>query len=222
MRDSFRLYLSEFIGTFILVFVATGAVIVNDVSGGVVTHVGIALATGLVVMVVVYSIGDVSGAHINPAVTLGFMLARRFPLSRFFQYIAAQCLGAVLASVLLSYLFQQHTSLATTAPSGPVMQSFLMEVVLTFMLMFVILSVSTGSMEKGIMAGSAIGAFIGLAVLFAGPISGASMNPARSLAPALVSMDLGYLWIYLTAPFIGAALSVIAFRLVHKPYRAFC
>ena len=217
MRESLRLYLAEFIGTFILVFVATGAVIVNDVSGGVVTHVGIAIATGLVVMVVVYSIGDVSGSHINPAVTLGFMLANRFPLSRFAQYLVAQCLGAVLASLLLSFLFQEHTNLAVTTPSGPVLQSFLIELVLTFMFMFVILSVSTGSMEKGIMAGSAIGAFVGLAVLFAGPISGASMNPARSLAPALVTMDLGSLWIYLTAPFIGAAISVIAFRLVHRP-----
>lgn len=218
LNDSLRLYLAEFIGTFMLVFVATGAVIVNDASGGVVTHVGIAIATGLVVMVVVYSIGDVSGAHINPAVTLGFMLASRFPLNRFFQYLIAQCLGAVLASLLLSYLFAEHTNLATTVPGGPVLQSFLMETVLTFMLMFVILSVSTGSMEKGIMAGSAIGAFIGLAVLFAGPISGASMNPARSLAPALVSLDFGPLWIYLTAPFIGAAIAVVAFRLVHKPY----
>ena len=218
MRDSSRLYMAEFIGTFILVFVATGAVIINDVSGGVVTHVGIAIATGLVVMVVVYSIGDVSGSHINPAVTLGFMLASRFPLTRFVQYLFAQCLGAVLASLLLSYLFLEHTDLATTVPSGPVMQSYLMEVVLTFFFMFVILSVSTGSMEKGIMAGSAIGAYVGLAVLFAGPISGASMNPARSLAPAVVSLDFSYLWIYLTAPFIGAAVAVVAFRLVHKPY----
>lgn len=213
-----RLYLSEFIGTFILVFVATGVVIVNDASGGVVTHVGIAIATGLVVMVVVYSIGDVSGAHINPAVTVGFLLANRFPLGRFLQYIIAQCAGAVLASLLLSYIFLDSSGLATTTPSGPMIQSFLLEIVITFFLMFIILSVSTGSMEKGIMAGSAIGAFVGLAVLFAGPVSGASMNPARSLAPALVSLDFTALWIYWTAPFVGSAIAVIAFRLVHKPY----
>ena len=218
MKDSLRLYLAELIGTFILVFVATGAVIVNDVSGGSLTHVGIAIATGLVVMVVVYSIGDVSGAHINPAVTLGFMLAGRFPIGRFVQYLGAQCIGAILASLLLGYLFQEHTNLATSVPAGPEMQSFILEIIITFMLMFVILSVSTGSMEKGIMAGSAIGAFIGLAVLFAGPISGASMNPARSLAPAIVTMDYTSLWIYLTAPFIGAAIAVVAFRLVHKTY----
>jgi aquaporin NIP len=218
LNDSLRLYLAEFIGTFILVFVATGAVIVNDTSGGVVTHVGIAIATGLVVMVVVYSIGDVLGSHINPAVTLGFMLASRFPPSRFIQYLFAQCLGAVLASLLLAYLFSEHTNLATTVPSGPVLQSFLMELIITFIFMFIILSVSTGSMEKGIMAGSAIGAFVALAVLFAGPVSGASMNPARSLAPALVTMELSYLWIYLTAPFIGSAVAVVAFRLVHRPY----
>ena len=119
MKDSLRLYLAELIGTFILVFVATGAVIVNDVAGGPLTHVGISIATGLVVMVVVYSIGDVSGAHINPAVTLGFMLASRFPIGRFFQYLGAQCLGAVLASLLLGYLFSDNTNLATTVPSQP-------------------------------------------------------------------------------------------------------
>lgn len=146
------------------------------------------------------------------------MLASRFPLSRFIQYLFSQCLGAVLASLLLSYLFQEHASLAATVPSGPAMQSFLMEMVLTFIIMFVILSVSTGGMEKGIMAGSAIGAFVGLAVLFAGPISGSSMNPARSLAPAVMSLDFGYLRIYLTAPFIGSAVAVVAFRLAHKPY----
>ena len=197
---------------------ATGAVIINDVSGGVVTHIGIAISTGLVVMAVIYSIGDVSGAQINPAVTIGFMLASRFPLSRFFQYLLAQCLGAVAASLLLSYLFAEHMNLAATVPSGPVYQSFIMELILTFFLMFVILSVSTGSMEKGIMAGSAIGAVVGLAVLFAGPVSGASMNPARSLAPALVTFQFSYLWIYLTAPFIGAAIAVAAFRLVHRAY----
>ncbi len=217
MNDSIRLYASEFIGTFFLVFVATGVVIVNQVSGGAITHTGIAITTGLVVMAIVYAIGDVSGAHINPAVTVGFWLAGRFPGSRVVQYILSQCMGAVLASLLLAFLFPELVSLTVTLPSGSILQSFVLEIIITLFLMFVILSVSTGSMEKGIMAGSAIGAVVGLSVLWAGPVTGASMNPARSIAPALVSLDFSSLWIYVTGPVIGAAISVIAFRIVHKP-----
>lgn len=217
MKDSIRLYASEFIGTFFLVFIATGVVIVNHVSGGAIIHAGIAIATGLVVMAIVYAIGDVSGAHINPAVTVGFWLAGRFPGSRVVQYILSQCLGAVLASLLLAFLFPELVSLTVTLPSGSIMQSFVLEIMITLFLMFVILSVSTGSMEKGIMAGSAIGAVVGLSVLWAGPVTGASMNPARSIAPALVSLDFSSLWIYVAGPVIGAAISVIAFRIVHKP-----
>ena len=217
MKDSIRLYASEFIGTFFLVFIATGVVIVNHVSGGAIIHAGIAITTGLVVMAIVYAIGDVSGAHINPAVTVGFWLAGRFPGSRVVQYILSQCLGAVLASLLLAFLFPELVSLTVTLPSGSIMQSFVLEIMITLFLMFVILSVSTGSMEKGIMAGSAIGAVVGLSVLWAGPVTGASMNPARSIAPALVSLDFSSLWIYVAGPVIGAAISVITFRIVHKP-----
>jgi aquaporin NIP len=217
LKDSIRLYASEFIGTFFLVFVATGVVIVNHVSGGAITHTGSAITTGLVVMAIVYAIGDVSGAHINPAVTVGFWLAGRFPGSRVVQYILSQCLGAVLASLLLAFLFPELVSLTVSLPSGSIMQSFLLEIIITLFLMFVILSVSTGSMEKGIMAGSAIGAVVGLSVLWAGPVTGASMNPARSIAPALMSLDFSSLWIYVAGPVIGAAISVIAFRIVHKP-----
>jgi aquaporin Z len=217
LKDSIRLYASEFIGTFFLVFVATGVVIVNHVSGGAITHMGIAITTGLVVMAIVYAIGDISGAHINPAVTVGFWLAGRFPGSRVVQYILSQCLGAVLASLLLAFLFPELVPLTVTLPSGSIMQSFVLEIMITLFLMFVILSVSTGSMEKGIMAGSAIGAVVGLSVLWAGPVTGASMNPARSIAPALISLDFSSLWIYVAGPVIGAAISVIAFRIVHKP-----
>lgn len=217
LNDSIRLYASEFLGTFFLVFVATGVVIVNDLSGGAVTHTGIAITTGLVVMAVVYAIGDVSGAHINPAVTVGFWLAKRFPGYRVIQYIISQCLGAVAASLLLAYLFPELVPLTVTSPSGPLVQSLIIEIIITLFLMFVILSVSTGSKEKGIMAGSAIGAVVGLSVLWAGPVTGASMNPARSIAPALVSLDFTSLWIYIAGPVIGAAVSVIAFRIVHKP-----
>jgi len=217
LNDSIRLYASEFLGTFFLVFAATGVVIVNDLSGGAITHTGIAITTGLVVMAIVYAVGDVSGSHINPAVTVGFWLSGRFPGYRVIQYIISQCLGAIAASLLLAFLFPDLISLTVTHPSGPLMQSFILEIVITLFLMFVILSVSTGSMEKGIMAGSAIGGVVGLSVLWAGPITGASMNPARSLAPALVSLDFASLWIYIAGPIIGAALSVIAFRIIHKP-----
>lgn len=217
VSNSIRLYASEFLGTFFLVFAATGVVIVNDMAGGVITHTGIAITTGLVVMAIIYSVGDVSGSHINPAVTVGFWLAGRFSGYRVIQYIVSQCLGAIAASLLLLYLFPDMISLTVTMPSGAIMQSFVLEIALTFFLMFVILSVSTGSMEKGIMAGSAIGAVVGLSVLWAGPITGASMNPARSIAPAVVSMDFAHLWIYIAGPVIGAAISVIAFRLIHKP-----
>jgi len=217
LNNSVRLYASEFIGTFFLVFAATGVVIVNDISGGAITHTGIAITTGLVVMAIVYAVGDVSGSHINPAVTVGFWLAGRFPGYRVIQYIVSQCLGAIAASLLLAFLFPELISLTVTHPSGPIMQSFVLEIVITLFLMFIILSVSTGSMEKGIMAGSAIGGVVGLTVLWAGPITGASMNPARSIAPALVSLDFATLWIYIAGPIIGAALSVIAFRIIHKP-----
>lgn len=217
MNDSVRLYASEFLGTFFLVLAATGVVIVNDLAGGAITHTGIAITTGLVVMAVVYSVGDVSGAHINPTVTVGFWLAGRFPGYRVVQYIVSQCLGALAASLLLLFLFPDLISLTVTMPAGSVTQSFVLEIAITFFLMFVILSVSTGSMEKGIMAGSAIGGVVGLSVLWAGPISGASMNPARSIAPAIVSLDFASLWVYIAGPVIGAVISVVAFRIVHKP-----
>lgn len=214
MNNDLRLCFAEALGTFILVFAGTGAMIVNGLYGGIITHMGVAIAWGLVVMTVVYAFGDVSGAHVNPAVTVGFWLARRFPGRRVAPYIMSQCIGAILASLVLSLLFTNSSGLGMTVPSGPAIQSFVVEIILTFYLMFVILSVATGSKEKGVMAGCAIGAVVGLEALFAGPVSGASMNPARSLAPALASMRLEYLWIYLSAPFIGSSLAVAAFHLV--------
>lgn len=203
-----KLY-AELFGTFALVFAGTGAIVADDASGGAVTHVGVALTFGLVVMSLIYALGDVSGAHFNPAVTLGFFLARRFPGRQVVPYIASQCAGALLASALLLSLFpEQHATLGATRPGGPAAQSFVLEIVLTLVLMFVILSVSTGAKEKGITAGIAVGAVIGLEALFAGPICGASMNPARSLAPALLSVHLDGLWIYLTAPILGAGLAI--------------
>lgn len=208
MRKNF----AEFLGSFALVFAGTGAIVINDVSGGTITHVGIAMTFGLVVLAMIYAVGDISGAHLNPAVTIGFWLARRFPAKQILPYVASQSLGAVLASVMLKILFPAHDRLGGTLPVGTVTQSFLLELILTFILMFVILNVSTGAKEKGITAGIAVGAVIGLEAMFAGPISGASMNPVRSLAPALVSMHFEHLWIYLVAPVLGAALAVVACR----------
>ncbi len=206
---------AEAIGTFALVFAGCGAIVVNDVRDGAVTHVGIALTFGLVVMTMIYAVGDVSGAHLNPAVTIGFWAARRLDSASVIPYIVAQLVGAFLASGSLRLLFPRHETLGSTVPFGSWHQSFFLEVVLTALLMFVILCVSSGAKEKGIMAGAAVGAVIGLEALFAGPISGASMNPARSLAPAVVSADLQYVWLYLTAPVIGALLAVFGCRFVH-------
>ncbi len=199
---------AEFVGTFVLVFAGTGAIIINDLSGGTITHLGVAITFGLVILTMIYTVGDVSGAHMNPAVTFGFYLARQFSDRNVLPYISSQLLGAMVGSLCLRLMFAQHQMLGSTQPSGSVMQSFAMEIVLSLILMFVILSVSTGAKEKGVTAGIAVGSTVALAALFAGPISGASMNPARSLAPALLSVHFENLWIYLTAPFIGAALAV--------------
>jgi aquaporin Z len=216
-REQIRKYCAEVLGTFCLVFAGTGAIVVNDVSGGVVTHVGVALTFGLIVMAMIYAIGDVSGAHMNPAVTVGFWFSGRFPGRTVVPYIGSQLIGAFLASGLMRAMFLSHASLGATKPAGPELQSFVMEVVLTAILMFVILAVSSGAKEKGLMAGIAIGGLIGLEALFAGPICGASMNPARSIAPAVVSGNLSGLWIYIAAPLLGSAIGVGCCRMVHAP-----
>ncbi len=208
---------AELFGTFALVFAGTGAIIINEVSGGTITHVGIALTFGLIVLAMVYALGDVSGCHLNPAVTVGFFVARRFPGRWVGPYLCSQCLGAILASLVLKLMFPTHASLGATQPAGAVLQSFVLEFILTLILMFVILSVSTGSKEKGLLAGVAVGAVIALEALFAGPISGASMNPARSLAPALVAMRWESVWIYLTAPVLGACAGVWSCRCIQDP-----
>lgn len=198
---------SECLGTFALVFAGTGAAIVNELTG-LVTHVGVALTFGLVVLALVYALGDVSGAHFNPAVTLGFVLARRFPLREAGPYVLVQCLGACLASLTLLAIFPDSDKLGATIPRGPAWQSFVLEVLLTGFLMFVILNSTAGAKEKGLVVGIVVGAVIALEALFAGPVSGASMNPARSLAPAVVSRHLEGLWLYVLAPVLGAAAAV--------------
>jgi aquaporin NIP len=200
--------LAECFGTFCLVFAGTGAIVINDVSGGAISHVGVALTFGLVVLAMIYTVGDISGAHLNPAVTLGFFAARRFERRRVLPYIGSQLVGAFAASGLLRVLFPTQATLGATTPAGPAWQSFVLEFVLTGILMFVILSVSTGAKERGITAGLVVGAVIALEAMFAGPICGASMNPARSLAPAVVSAHLSDVWLYLLAPSLGALAAV--------------
>lgn len=211
-----RKCVAEAIGTFALVFAGTGAIVINDVSQGAISHVGIALTFGLVVMAMIYAIGDVSGAHINPAVTMAFWVARRFDGRHVVPYIAAQLLGALVASGVLRVLFLEHATLGATLPAGPWWQSFVFEVLLTFLLMFVILNVSTGAKEKGIMAGAAVGGVVAFEALFAGPICGASMNPARSIAPALVSLNVQHVWLYIVAPMLGALLAVPGCRCIQE------
>ena len=209
--------LAEFLGTFGLVFAGTGAIVINHAAGGVIGHAGIALTFGLVVMAMIHTFGDVSGAHLNPAVTLGFWAARRFPLREVPGYVGAQVSGALAASALLAGLFPEDRTLGATLPAGGEGQSLIMELVLTALLMLTILSVSTGAKEKGITAGIAIGGVIALEAMFAGPVCGASMNPARSLAPALVSGHLDHLWIYLYAPIVGALIAVPLCMGVREP-----
>jgi aquaporin NIP len=203
-----KLLLAELFGTFWIVFAGTGAIIVNDATGAL-GHSGVALTFGLIVFAMIAALGDISGAHFNPAVTIGFYLARRFPLTMVGPYVFSQLCGALLASLTLRYLFPLHETLGATLPAGSAAQSWLLELILMLGLMYVILSVSHGAREKGITAGLAIGGVVALQALFAGPISGASMNPARSLAPALVSGELTSLWIYLTAPVVGACAAVL-------------
>ena len=215
-----RLFLAECFGMFCLVFAGTGAIVVDQLTDGGVSHVGIALTFGLVVMVMINTLGDVSGCHINPAVTLGFWVAGRLAGRQVPLYVAAQCVGGLAASGSLRLLFPDVETLGETVPSGSPLQSFLLESLLTFMLMTVILSVATGGKEKGLLAGITIGAVIALEALFAGPISGASMNPARSLGPAVMLLRFESLWVYLLAPCLGAAAAVPLSRVLFFPGRS--
>ncbi len=205
-----RKYLAEIIGTFALVFCGTGAIVINQESGGAITHVGIAITFGLIVSAMIYTIGDISGAHLNPAVTIAFWVAKEFPAKEIIPYIISQGIGAFIASFALKFLFPANQVLGSTLPSGSPMQSFILELILTFILMFVILHVAKGSKEQGMFAGLAIGSVVLLEAMFAGPICGASMNPIRSLAPAIASGHLEHLWVYITAPVIGAVIAVFS------------
>jgi aquaporin NIP len=207
-------YVAEFIGTFVLVFCGTGAIVINDITKGTVTHVGISLTFGLIVMAMIYVLGDKSGAHLNPAVTFAFAVNKSFPVKEITPYVFSQFTGAMVASLLLKLLFPSSHLLGATIPSGSNMQSFVLEFILTSILMLVIISVATGAKEQGLFAGVTIGSVVGLEAMFAGPICGASMNPVRSLAPALISGELKQVWIYLTAPVLGALSGIFIHKLI--------
>jgi len=213
-REVAQAALAEGIGTFALVFAGTGAVIIDATTGGAVTHVGIGLTFGLIIFVMISAVGHISGAHFNPAVTLAFAAARHFPWARVAPYVFAQCSGALVASLLLRGMFGNLAHLGATLPRGSDGQSLLLEAVLTFFLMFVITAVATDTRAVTQTAALAIGGTVGLEALFAGPISGASMNPARSLAPAIVGGTGASLWLYLVGPILGAIAGAWTYRLV--------
>jgi aquaporin NIP len=201
-----RALVAEAIGTFALVFAGCGAIMV-DAKTGALGHLGVAFSFGLVIMVMIYAVGHISGAHFNPAVTLAFTLTRHFPWTRAATYWGAQLVGALLAAALLRGSLGDLAHVGATLPSGSQGQAFLWELVLTFFLMLVIMAVATDSRAVGEAAAIAIGGTVGLDALFGGPITGASMNPARSIGPAVVSGDLHALWLYILAPAVGAALA---------------
>lgn len=202
---------AEFIGTFAMVFCGTAAMAVNETTGAV-AHEGVAITWGLIVMVMIYAFGEQSGAHFNPAVTLSFALAKRFNWKNVPPYILTQALGAIAASVAVKALIPASELIGATVPSIPHISAFWLEMLLSFFLMITILHISTGSKEIGPIAGLAVGSVILLEAMFAGPLTNASMNPIRSLAPALVGNHWEPMWLYFTAPFIGMALAVVAFR----------
>ena len=203
---------AEFVGTFMLVFVATGVVMANDFSGGQISHLGVGLSTGLVVTVAIFALGHVSGAHINPAVTFGFAIGGHFPWRRVPGYVIAQMAGGILASAVLLALMGNIAHVGANIPALGTSQSLGLEVILTFMLMLVIVAVATDSKAQGRLAAIAIGATVGLEVIFAGPLSGASMNPARSLSPALVGWTWTAQWIFVVGPLAGAAIAALFYR----------
>jgi aquaporin NIP len=205
-------FLAECIGTFGLVFCGTGAVVINEVSGGTVSHVGVAITFGLIVIAMIYAFGEKSGAHLNPAVTIAFAINKIFPAKDVLPFVLSQLTGAFIASLSILLLFPSSKLLGATIPAGSDIQSFVLEFILTFLLMLVIVRVATGSKEQGMFAGIAIGSVVLLEAMFAGPISGASMNPARSIAPAIVSGEIKHLWIYIVAPVSGAVFAII----IHK------
>ena len=206
--------LAEGIGTFGLVFATAGANVVNELSDGRITHLGVGIVSGLIITAMIYAVGHISGAHFNPAVTVGFAVGRHFPMKEIPVYWAAQLLGGSVGALSLLGLFGKVGIMGGTVPRGSTLESFGFEIPLTFILMFVIMAVATDSRAQGAQAALAVGVTVGLNSIFGGPISGASMNPARSFGPALAAWNWGDHWIYWTAPFVGAGLGAVAYNVV--------
>ena len=210
----FGIYIAEAMGTFTLVFAGCGAIVIDRISHGQITHVGVAITFGLVIADMIYTIGHISGAHMNPCVTLAFALTRHFSFRRVPGYWLAQFVGAAAAALLLRALFGNVAHLGATLPSGGSGQSFVLEIVMTFFLMFVVMAVATDNRAIGQAAALAVGGMVLLDAMFGGPISGASMNPARSFGPALASADWNDYWIYVAAPVIGAVTGAFIYELI--------
>jgi aquaporin Z len=206
-----RKCLAEYLGTFLLVLAGTSAIVVNDFSNGALTHLGIAVVFGLAVAAMIYAIGDISGAHINPAVTIALWYAKRFDGTQVAPYLLSQIAGALSASAVVYLLFATHPTLGATVPSGTSAESFGLETLMTWLLMLTVITLVAGSRRKGTVA-AAVGLVVGLEAWLGGPISGASMNPARSIGPAVFSEQLADLWIYILAPIIGAGLAIVTCR----------
>lgn len=200
-------YVAEAIATYFLIFAGTGAMVVNTEAHGAISHFGVATSWGLIVMIMIFAFGRVSGAHMNPAVTLTLVLLKLHPKKELFPYFGAQIAGGFMASLTLKGLFPANELLGASLPQGEVWQSLIMEFILTFLLMLVILMTSQGRRIEQYFAPIAIGLTVGLEALFAGPVSNASMNPIRSLAPAVVSGHIEHLWLYLIATPLGAVVA---------------
>jgi aquaporin NIP len=197
-------YVAEIVATFFLIFCGCGAMVINTEFDGAITHTGVAASWGLIVTIMIFAYGRISGAHMNPAVTIGLTLVKLHPKKEVAPYLVAQLIGAFAASLTLAQLFPENELLGSSLPQGSEMQSFILEFILTFMLMIVILLTSQGGKLEQYFAPVAIGATVGLEALYAGPVSNASMNPFRSLAPAVVSGHTEHLWLYLVATTLGA------------------
>jgi MIP family channel proteins len=209
-------YIAEFTGTLTMVFAGCSAIIVNDQFGGVLGHLGISTVFGLVVMAVIYSIGNISGAHINPAVTIGFWAVGKMKMSETFLYVIVQVAGAIVAALILRFMFPGHETLGSTLPAVSPIRAVIFEALISFILMFVILNISTGNKEKGIMAGVAVGGTVALLALLGGPVTGASLNPARSIGPMLVSGYYQHTWVYIVGPVIGMLLAIPVYLAIQE------